>query len=401
MSSNIGGTGDPLARATEEADRLAAKQTDKAATAATRQEAAQASILSMAPPRNTKEEKKQRKKSKGLKEQASRVKKGQQAGKKEEGKKEAGTIRNKAAEFAKRNPELDEGRLNRLARDHIKDKDSSSDIQKKMEELYDDVSLRDEALEFLEETTDGELLKEVNKARAEFHEESGVEIAAGRNIGTEARRFAEEGLGSPTALRDMYRDLVTNPRDARQLFKQMSGRFSFQELKKVAEFLFHSLGRDMKSRGPSIEPALLHRLTTETRSLQAVLGVYTFFKGRMSLVRSLFAQSGLAMPKNLNFETISKAFMSMVQDRYPSSDKVLRQASSLGIEKWLEAKIHVFSQMRDGVREVAMNQIFLSTQQRDDLYHAILEALEELEDELEELGYDADDEDDELAEEEI
>jgi len=74
-----------------------------------------------------------------------------------------------------------------------------------------------------------------------------------------------------------------------------------------------------------------------------------------------------------------------LQERYPSGDKVLQSAGKLGIEKWILAKIIVFSQLRDAIREVALGQLYRNVQHRDDLYNAIIEALEALEEELDEL----------------
>ena len=86
-----------------------------------------------------------------------------------------------------------------------------------------------------------------------------------------------------------------------------------------------------------------------------------------------------------SFESLSKLFMSLAAERYPSSDKILGSAGKLGIEKWILAKIIAFTQFRDAIREVAIHQIYRSLQHRDELYLAIIEALEDLEDELEEM----------------
>ncbi|MBS0638184.1 MAG: hypothetical protein JSS12_11800, partial [Verrucomicrobia bacterium] len=117
---------------------------------------------------------------------------------------------------------------------------------------------------------------------------------------------------------------------------------------------------------------------------QAVLGVYQFFKARTKLIGFLFEREGMEMPKNLNFELLAKQFVMLLQERYPSGDKVLQMAGKLGIDKWILAKIIVFSQLRDAIREVALNQLYRSVQHRDELYAAILEALESLEEELDE-----------------
>ncbi len=159
-------------------------------------------------------------------------------------------------------------------------------------------------------------------------------------------------MGTPTNLRDLYRDVTGNPRDSNTMFEELSQKYAFKELKKVIDFLLHSLGADMKSQGPSIPRGLLHRLFSETRSLQAILGVYRFFRGRMRLVESLFQKEGIDVPEELNFETMAKAFMALASDRYPSSSKVKDTAVKLGIEKWIQAKIIALSQLRDAVREV-------------------------------------------------
>lgn len=96
-------------------------------------------------------------------------------------------------------------------------------------------------------------------------------------------------------------------------------------------------------------------------------------------------ENNLQMPNELTFESMAKQFMALATERYPSTAKVLQTASKLGIEGDIEAQIIVFSQMRDAVREVSMNHIFKSLQHRDDLYMAIIETLEDLEDKLEDL----------------
>ncbi|MCB1119086.1 MAG: hypothetical protein KDK65_03915, partial [Chlamydiia bacterium] len=303
------------------------------------------------------------------------------AGKKVEMKKK---MQDTADQFQRRNPELKSKALLML-RDKIKPDDTAEDILRKLREFYPDVSLSDEALEFLLETTDnGELARQVLLAKEKLNKENGTEIIAGRNVTIQARQASESGLGTPTSMRDMYRDVVTNPRDPNELFKELSEKYAFKDLKKVADFLLHSLGADMKSKGPSIPRGELHRLIAETRSLQSILGVYRFFKGRMRLLTSLFNKNGIKLPANLTFEKLAKEFMQLAADRYPSSDKAMVTAGRLGIEKWILAKIFVLSQMRDAVREVAMAQIFKTIQRRDETYLALLEALEDLEDALEE-----------------
>lgn len=293
-------------------------------------------------------------------------------------------IKDMAGHFQQRNPELRSNVLI-LLREYIKVDDSAEEILRKVLEFYPDVSLADEALEYLLATTSGDLAAKVQEARDLLNKDRGREIIAGRNISAQAREASDQGLGTPTNMRDLYRDITGNPRDSSTMFEELSDKYAFKELKKVVDFLLHSLGADMKSLGPSIPRGMLHRLLTETRSLQAILGVYRFFRGRMHLMETLFQKEGIEIPSQLNFELMAKAFMALAADRYPTATKVKDTAVRLGVEKWIQAKIIALSQLRDAVREVAINQIYRSVQHRDELYMTIIEALEDLEDELEEL----------------
>ncbi|MFV0340495.1 MAG: HrpJ domain-containing protein [Parachlamydiaceae bacterium] len=338
------------------------------------------------------------KKEKPIKAQQSRVQKMLQSGDKLGRMLPVEQMKQMADQFQKRNPELNANTL-MLLRESIKPEDSKEEILRKLLEHFPDISLADEALEFLLETTEGELANKIREVKEELNQERGREIAAGRNIHAQAREASQKGLGTTTSMRELYRDVTGNPREAPTLFDELSQKYAFKDLKKVVDFLLHSLGADMKSKGPSIEPGELHRLFTETRSLQAILGVYRYFKGRMKLLKTLFENNGIPVPEDLNFEKMAKEFMSLASERYPSADKVLQRAVRLGLEKWLQAKIIALSQFRDGVREMAMAKIYKSLQHRDDLYLAILEALEDLEDELDRETEESEEEEEGEAEE--
>lgn len=289
-----------------------------------------------------------------------------------------------AESFSNANPELKKQIL-MLLLEKLKDAQSKEEILTLLEQFYPDPSTADDALNFLLKTTTGSLQKLVQDAKDAHTARFGREIAAGKNIAEEVKRYAGAGLGLPTSLRDMYRDITGNPREPIQLFQELSDRFQYKELRKVLAFLFHSLGTDLKSQGPSIPPGLLHRLIGGVRSLQGILGLYQFFRARMKLIGFLFQRDGLELPKNLTFELIAKQFVGLLQERYPTGDKVLSTAGKLGIEKWILAKIIVFSQLRDAIREVALSQFYRNVEHRDELYKAIIEALEQLEEELDEL----------------
>ncbi len=305
-------------------------------------------------------------------------------------------VQEQASKFEKRNPEL-KAQILMLLLDKAKDCRDKEELLKLVNQFYPDPSLADEALDFLLATTKGSLKEIVQQAKDELNAQKGREIQAGKNISEEVQKYSKLGLGPQAKLRDLYRDITGNPREPIQLFLELGDRFSYKELRKVLAYLFHSLGADLKSQGPSIPPGLLHTLLTEVRNLQGGLGILQFFRNRMRLVEYLFDKNSLQLPKTLTFEGMSRQFVMLLQERYPSPDKALQMAQKLGIHEQLMAKIIILSQMRDAVREIALNQFYRSIQHRDEIQKALMDALEELEEELDELleeDYDEDEESD-------
>lgn len=283
-----------------------------------------------------------------------------------------------AKRFADRNfPEMPASTLKKLL-ESLKDTDTFGEILDRVQDFFPDVSLADDALEFLLENTKEPLTEKVRLAKETLVEKYGTQIVAGRNIAAQAREFSEKGLGSPTGLRDLYRDITGNPREPSNLFDELSKNFSFEKLKTVIKFLLHALGTDLTSKGPSIPPGELARLFTETRSLQSILGVYRFFQSRMDLITKMFNSYGMATPKQVSFESLAKAFVRFLAEKYPSSVKILSSAQMYGNDEFL-ALIILISQWRDAVRNVSP-RLYKNQKNKDDLLAAILEALEELED---------------------
>ncbi len=283
--------------------------------------------------------------------------------------------------YERKNHELQATKLV-LLKTRIKKEDTADDILAKVLESYSDCSLADEALDFLLETSTGELADKIKQAKQKLNEQLGRQTKAGRNMGATAREYAQEGLGSPTALRDMYRDITGNPRDAPTLFEELSNAYDFEQMNSVIQFLLHALGGDLKSKGPSISKAELHRHIADARSMQAILGVYRFFKSRMKLIHQSFERASLMPSIKLHFEILSKLFMAYLQDRYPSTDKVLQLAVQLGISRTLLGQIIIYTQMRDAVRQIAP-KLFKSEQHKQEVLLSFMEALEELDDKLE------------------
>jgi type III secretion protein W len=287
-----------------------------------------------------------------------------------------------ASRFQKGNQELQAKTL-LILKSRISASDTPDDVIKKVLETYPDPALADESLDFLLENSDEKMADIVRQAKEKFNQSYEREIKAGRNMGAQAREFSKEGLGSPTTLRDMYRDITHSPREPLKLFEELSDKYNFEKLRTIIRFLLHSLGADLRSKGASISRAELKRLIDETRSLQGILGIYRFFKSRMGLITRQFASYDLVKPVRLDFEIMAKQFVKFLTERFMSPDKILLSARLLGISEAAIAQLIIFTQMRDAIKQVAP-RYYRTAQQKQELFNSFLKALEIIEDQLEE-----------------
>lgn len=290
-------------------------------------------------------------------------------------------VQETAENYQQRNPELQTRTLLSI-RARISKRDSPEEILRKLKQVYLDVALVDEALDFLLETADADMRMTLEQAKEMLNQTSEREIKAGRNIGIQARHFSAQGLGSPTALRDLYRNITGNPRDAITLFQELSTNFSMDKMRVVIDFILHSLGADVKAKGPSISREELQRMMTETRNMQAIMGIYRYFLSRMGLISSSFDRQGLVLPPRITFDLLARVFVKFLMERYPSVDKALLLSHQLGISSEVLAQLIIYLQYRDAIRQVAP-RLFRDERHRQDLLLCFMEALEELEEKLE------------------
>lgn len=286
--------------------------------------------------------------------------------------------------FEKNNYELNAKTL-KMLRSQLSQSDSPTDILKKVAAVYKDAALADEALEFLAETTDGQLLAATQEAKDKLNKDKGKEIRAGRNMGAQAREFSQQGLGSPQSLRDLYRDITQNPREPLKLFDELTEKFRYPKLKSAIGFMLHSLGSDLKSKGPSIQRGELKRLLDETRSMQGILGIFRFFQSRAKVIEREFQSYQLLKPPRLDFELLAKTFAKLIAERFMSPDKILATAKPLGISEELAAQLIIYTQMRDALKQIAP-KYFRDPKHREELLKAFMDTVDRLDDEMEEEG---------------
>lgn len=291
-------------------------------------------------------------------------------------------IQESASRFQKNNFEMN-AKLLLILRERIKAEDTPEDVLNKVISVYSDPALADEALDFLIETATPQTLSIIKLAKERLNATQEREVKAGRNMGIQARSFSEAGLGSPTSLRDLYRDITGTPRDPLILFNELTERFRFEKLKAVIHFLLHSLGADLKAKGSSIPRGELKRLLDETRSLQGILGIFRFFQSRMKLMQRQFASYDLILPSRLDFEALARLFVKILAERYVNIEKILQTAKILGIEEEVAAQIIVYTQMRDAIRQVAP-KYFRDPRHREEQLKVYIDVIDKLEDKLEE-----------------
>jgi type III secretion protein W len=284
--------------------------------------------------------------------------------------------------YQKNNYELNAKTL-RILRSQISKSDTPDEILKKVEAVYADAALADEALDFLVETSEAGLLAATQEAKEKLNKDKSKEIRAGRNMGAQAREFAKEGLGSPSSLRDLYREIILNPRDPLKLFDELTEKFRYPKLKSAITFMLHSLGVDLKSKGPSIQRGELKRLLDETRSMQGILGIFRFFQTRMRLIQREFSSYHLILPNRLDFEIISRIFVKILAERFMNVDKILQTAKLLGISEEAAAQMIIYSQMRDAIKQISP-KYFRDPRHREEVLKAFIDTIDKIEDQMEE-----------------
>lgn len=279
--------------------------------------------------------------------------------------------------YERENPELEAASLLAL-RVRLSKRNKPDEILEELQKTFVDPSLRDEALDFLLEVSTDKTVENLKKAKEELIAQYGREIQGGRNIGIQARAFSAQGLGSPTALRDLYRHITANPREAHPLFQELSATFPFDKMKVVINFILHSIGADLKSKGPSISRGELQRQLDNTRDMQAILGVYRFFSSRMRGIVKSFHRQQLMLAPRVNFEELAKTFMRFIQERYPSIEKALLLSQPLGLSGQLQAQSIIYPLFRDALRNVSP-RLFRDEKSRQEILFCLMETLKELE----------------------
>ncbi len=236
--------------------------------------------------------------------------------------------------------------------------------------------------------------EEVNTAVAEM-------IAAGT-------QQIREGKPPPTTLKEFYQQIREQSWESpAELFNKLFSDYKgvYKNIRAISGYLLNRLGMELRVhkeasqddktlrflQGDPQEYARLRDTITTIRQLQAVLGVFSFFQGREKHIAKAFERNGLPVPPSLTFEQMSKEFVKLVQERYPSGQKVLDSAEKLGPftqAKYgdvgrIVAKIISVNQFRDAVRQVSKTLYDkapdVQVEKQQQLLRSIIEASDNLE----------------------
>lgn len=231
--------------------------------------------------------------------------------------------------------------------------------------------------------------------KRKYNEYNGPAIQVGyKIIGAADAVATNTGEGIELALKDC-RDIVHNAPGIPQLRKELETigyEKTLQKFKGLSGYLTGNFVR------PDLEHGELAQLFQAARKMQGILGVYRQAKVVLQTLEnyvSLILQMDRKQYRaHINFETLAKLFFDLAEERYPAGEKIKQMAErmvSLVTKEPLAntyLQIAILNAERDMVKQVSPSQLFRSIQHRDDLYKAIIEALEDLEDRVEDLEED-------------
>lgn len=255
--------------------------------------------------------------------------------------------------------------------------DTEEDILQKVMEMYPDPIDAQAAFELLLKVLPDDLKEKIYNTKNKFEKRFERALKAGKNIFEEVQKFSKEGLAPPDELRQMYTQLTGDPKPPLELFEELLAKFTFEKMKQAIKFWLSALGADLNSKGSSIESGELSNLIKEAKSLQAILGLYSYFASKQrELILNLARKNAIATPQ-MNFKNLARIFATFLKDLYPSPDKIIFMKNELGISANLHAQEAVFSVMCGAVKGVSP-KLFRNQKHIDDVLSSFIDALEAL-----------------------
>lgn len=281
-----------------------------------------------------------------------------------------------ADKFTENNTEIS-GQDLRGLRDSLREDSSTDDILNMVKEKFSDPALQSVALDYLIQTTpnsSGALKENLIQARQQHTDSNHQAVVGGKNILFASQEYAEALNVSPAGLRDLYLNVTSDFHSCGQLLTMLQSRYSHEELGTVSSFLLRGMAADLKSEGPSVPAPKLQVLMTETRNLQAVITSYDYFNAHVPHLLSSLKAEGATVPEDVQPNQIADAFLSIVQDKFPTASKVEKTTSEV-IGTDTEAISSVLNLFFKALRETSP-RLFGSADKRQQLGAMIANALD-------------------------
>ncbi|WP_213357764.1 type III secretion system gatekeeper subunit SctW [Chlamydiifrater phoenicopteri] len=283
-----------------------------------------------------------------------------------------------ADKTAANNPEISAKDLRSL-KDSISDDASPEDILKMVNEKFSDPVSKMQALEYLDVTTpasQGALKEAVSRARQQFFSENQREVSGGKNILFASQQYAESLNVSPAGLRSLYTEVTGDTHSCQQLLGMLQDRYTFPEMGKVTSFLLNGMSADMKSSGPSIDPAKLQVMMNEIKNLQAVVTSFDFFETSFPVMESSLKMEGIPLPSDLNFVKVAEGFHRTIGEKFPSMAKLQNEVQSL-VGTSVEAQSAVLNLFFRGLSKTSP-RLYTTAEKRDQLAAVITNTLDSI-----------------------
>ncbi|ANH79068.1 type III secretion system gatekeeper subunit SctW [Candidatus Chlamydia sanziniae] len=297
------------------------------------------------------------------------------AGKKSEATEEKGK-QDLADTFTANNTEISAQDLREL-RDSLTDDSSSEEILQSIQKKIKDPALQAIALDYLVQTipsSRGALKDALIQARLTHTQQFSRAAIGGKNILFASQHYGEILNTSPFGLRQLYLEVTGNTHSCEQLLSLLQDRYTYDDSKIVSSFLLKGMAVDLKSEGPSIEPAKLQTMMTEIRNLQAVLASYDFFSAKVPLLLDNLKAEGARYPEDINFVKVAESYHKVINDKFPTASKLERETRSL-IGEDLDAVTGILNLFFGALRQTSP-RLFPSADKRQQLGTMIANALD-------------------------
>ncbi len=275
------------------------------------------------------------------------------------------------------------------------------EIQDALNSVFDDPTLKHAALvgaiKLLEGQPDQEELKELlQQILKELLDSNGAEVRAGYNVSLVAETIAKGETDLIAQLRDFYCQVVFSDQNIidtyhvimndfpdqverekrekekrnkqQQVLEEVDGPEGQARLEKALEFLMKSLGAELKSNRPSLEPSMLKKILDGLCEMEFFRNTYRSFLEMLTKLHK-DCQAVPVKPSRLINEILSR----VTQDKINDED-FIRIAQQFGVPP-LELSIHFLTRIYEMVR-LFPERIFPNGKNRETCLTAIQHALD-------------------------